>query len=281
MPVKQFKPYTPSRRHMLLPDFSELTRAEPEKSLTVGLRKKGGRNNTGMIMVRHHGGGHRRLYRRIDFKRGKSGVPAKVASVEYDPNRSAYISLLHYADGEKRYILHAVGLKVGDTVTSGPKADIKVGNALPFSAIPEGTFVHNIELIPGNGGQLARSAGSQAQLVAKDGPYAQVKMPSGEIRMFPRECMATIGQVSHTDNDRIHHGNAGRKRRLGIRPTVRGGAMNAVDHPLGGGRGKSKGNNHPQSPWGTLAKGGKTRSPKKVWNWMIVRDRRKAVQGGV
>ncbi len=275
MPAKTYKPYTPSRRTITTPDFSELTKSTPEKSLTVGLRKKAGRNNTGMIMVRHQGGGHKRAYRLIDFKRNKPGVPAKVASIEYDPNRSARIALLHYLDGEKRYIIHPAGLNVGDTVVSGPDADIKVGNALPLSKIPEGTFVHNLEMVPGRGAQLVRSAGAQAQLMAKDGPHAQLRMPSGEVRMIPRDCMATIGQVGNLEHETIVLGNAGRARHLGIRPTVRGGAMNPVDHPLGGGRGKSKGGNHPRSPWNQLSKGYKTR-PKKVWDWMIVQDRRKA-----
>ena len=280
MPVKNYKPYTPSRRHMTSADFSELTRRTPEKTLTTGLRKSGGRNNTGTIMVRHIGGGHKRAYRVVDFKRDKFGVPGKVKSIEYDPNRSARISLIQYADGEKRYIVHPVGLKVGDAVMSGPEAEIKVGNALPLSNIPEGSFLHNLELIPGKGGQLIRSAGAQAQLMAKDGPYAQVKLSSGEIRLIPRECMATLGQVSNVEHDTINFGKAGRTRHRGERPTVRGGAMNAVDHPLGGGRGKSKGNNHPRSPWNQLAKGYKTRSKRKIWGWMIVQDRRKGKLGG-
>ena len=280
MPVKSFKPTTPSRRHMTMADFSELTTERPEKSLTRGLRKTGGRNNTGMVMVRHIGGGHRRAYRLIDFKRDKVGVPGKVASIEYDPNRSARISLIHYADGEKRYILHPVGLKVGDTVMSGPEAEIKVGNTLPLDKIPDGSFIHNVELIAGKGGQLVRSAGSQAQLMSKDGPYVHLKMPSGEIRLIPRVCRATLGQVSNIEHDTINYGKAGRTRYKGERPTVRGGAMNAVDHPLGGGRGKSKGGNHPRSPWNQLAKGLKTRTRHKIWGWMIVQDRRKGKSGG-
>lgn len=280
MPIKFFKPYTPSRRHMSMADFSELTKKAPEKSLTRGLRKSGGRNNTGEVMVRHIGGGHKRSYRVIDFKRDKVGVPGKVMSMEYDPNRSAYISLINYADGDKRYILHPVGLKVGDSVTAGPDVEIKVGNALPLINIPEGSFVHNVELIPGRGAQMVRSAGGQAQLMAKDGPYAQIKLPSGEIRKVPKECMATLGQVSNIEHDTINFGNAGRSRRFGIRPTVRGGAMNAVDHPMGGGRGKSKGHNHPTSPWNQLSKGFKTRNKKKIWGWMIMQDRRKGTQAG-
>ncbi|MBI4051210.1 MAG: 50S ribosomal protein L2 [Elusimicrobia bacterium] len=281
MPVKSYRPYTPSRRFITTPDFSELTPKKPEKSLTEGLRKRGGRNNTGMIMVRHHGGGHRRRYRFIDFKRDKFGVPAKVASIEYDPNRSARIALLQYADGEKRYILHPQGLKIGETVMSGPQAEIKVGNALQLIHIPEGTFIHNLEMLPGRGAQLVRSAGGQAQLMAKEGPYAQIRMPSGEVRLVPKECMATIGQVGNLEHENIVLGNAGRRRHLGIRPTVRGGAMNATDHPSGGGRGRSKGNNHPRSPWGQLAKGFKTRNKRKVWGWMIVQDRRKGSMGTV
>lgn len=276
--VKEYKPYTPSRRTITTPDFSELTRSEPEKRLTRGLRRKGGRNNTGMIMVRHQGGGHKRLWRQVDFKREKQGVPAKVAFIEYDPNRSARIALLHYGDGDKRYILCPDGLKVGDIVSSGPQAEIKVGCALPLVSIPEGTFIHNLELIPGRGAKFVRSAGTKAQLMAKEGPYAQVKMPSGEIRLFRKDCMATIGQVGNIEHNTITLGNAGRRRHLGIRPTVRGGAMNAVDHPLGGGRGKSKGNNIPRSPWNQCSRGLKTRS-KKVWDWMIVQDRRKSKMG--
>lgn len=276
MPIKTFKPYTPSRRNMTMADFSWLTKKKPEKSLTRGLRQHGGRNNTGEIMVRHIGGGHKRAYRQIDFKRNKIGVPGKIVSIEYDPNRSARISLVQYADGEKRYILHAIGLKEGDTVMSGPEAEIKVGNALPLANIPEGSFVHNLELIPGRGGQMVRSAGSQAQLMAKDGPYAQIKLPSGEIRKVPIECVATLGQISNIEHDTISYGSAGRTRHMGERPTVRGGAMNAVNHPLGGGRGKSKGNNHPRSPWNQLSKGYKTRNKRKIWGWMIVQDRRKA-----
>lgn len=279
MPVKTFKPYTPSRRGMTMADFSELTKKAPEKSLTVGLRRKGGRNNTGMVMVRHIGGGHKRAYRLIDFKRDKAGVPGKVVSLEYDPNRSARICLVQYADGEKRYILHPVGLKIGDTVVSGPDAEIKLGNALPLSSIPLGSFVHNLELIPGKGAQMVRSAGAQAQLMAREGAYATLKLPSGEIRLVPVGCMATLGQVSNIEHDTINFGKAGRTRHRGERPTVRGGAMNAVDHPLGGGRGKSKGHNHPRSPWNQPSKGFKTRNKRKVWGWMIVQDRRKGKLG--
>ncbi|MEK9146333.1 MAG: 50S ribosomal protein L2 [Elusimicrobiota bacterium] len=275
MPVKSYKPYTPSRRHMTSADYSELTRSRPEKKLTRGLRKTGGRNNTGTIMVRHIGGGHKRSYRLIDFKRDKDGVPGKVVSIEYDPNRSARICLIHYADGDKRYILHPVGLKVGDAVASGSGAEIKTGNALALENIPDGSFIHNIELLPGKGAQMVRSAGAQAQLMGKDGPYAHIKLPSGEIRLLPRGCRATLGQISNIEHDTINYGKAGRTRHRGERPTVRGGAMNAVDHPLGGGRGKSKGGNHPKSPWNQLAKGLKTREKKKVWGWMILQDRRR------
>ncbi|MFC1678909.1 50S ribosomal protein L2 [Elusimicrobiota bacterium] len=275
MPVRSFKPYTPSRRQMTMSDFSDLTRSRPEKRLTTGLRKSGGRNNTGRIMVRHRGGGHKRRYRLIDFKRNKIGVPGKVVSIEYDPNRSARISLIHYVDGEKRYILHPVGLKVGYVVMAGPDAEIQVGNALPLIKIPDGTFIHNLELVPGKGGQMVRSAGAQAQLLGKDDKYAHVKLPSGEIRLVPSRCMGTIGQISNIEHDGIVLGKAGRNRHRGRRPTVRGTAMNACDHPLGGGRGKSKGGNHPCSPWAQLSKGLKTRSKKKVWGWMIVKDRRR------
>ena len=276
MPIKTYKPYTPSRRNMTSADYSDLTKIEPEKSLVVSLKKTGGRNNTGTIMVRHIGGGHKRAYRLVDFKREKFGVPGKVKTIEYDPNRSARICLINYADGEKRYIIHPVGLNIGDTVMNGPASEIKVGNCLPLSNIPEGSFVHNVELQPGKGAQMMRSAGTQAQLMAKDGPYAQLKLPSGEIRKVPVNCMATLGQVSNTEHNTISLGSAGRSRHRGIRPTVRGGAMNATDHPLGGGRGKSKGGNHPRSPWNQLSKGFKTRNKKKIWGWMIVQDRRRA-----
>ncbi len=274
MPIKIYKPYTPSRRFITIEDFSDITKDEPEKSLTVALKKKAGRNNSGQIMVRHRGGGHKRRYRIIDFKRDKFGIPAKVIAIEYDPNRSARIALVEYTDGEKRYILQPIGLKVGDSVVSGAEAEIKTGNTLPISRIPEGTFIHNLELMPGRGGQIIRSAGASAQLMAKEGEYAQIKMPSGEIRLFSMNCLATIGQVSNPDHANINLGNAGRKRHLGFRPTVRGTAMNAVDHPHGGGRGKSKGHNQPRSPWNQPAKGYKTRK-KKIWDWMILRRKTK------
>ncbi|MDR0291962.1 MAG: 50S ribosomal protein L2 [Elusimicrobium sp.] len=278
MPIKTFRPYTPSRRTITVADFSEITKTVPEKKLVKGMRKTGGRNNTGMVMVRHIGGGHRRAYRQIDFKREKYGIPAKVVSIEYDPNRNARICLLNYADGEKRYIIHPVGLKVGDEVMSGPAAEVKTGNCLPLKNIPEGTFIHALELKVGKGAQLVRSAGSQAQLMAKENDYAHVKMPSGEIRLIPAQCCATIGQVGNIEHNNIVIGNAGRNRHRGTKPTVRGGAMNAVDHPMGGGRGHSKGGNIPRSPWNQPSRGLKTR-PRKVWDWMIVSDRRKSKVG--
>lgn len=274
--MKTFKPYTPSRRFISVEDFSNLTKKEPEKSLVRPLRKHAGRNNFGMIMVRHQGGGHKRAYRVIDFRRNKAGVPGKVVALEYDPNRSARIALIFYADGEKRYILQAEGLKIGDTVQAGLEAEIRPGNALPLARMPEGTMVHNIELMPGGGGKLVRSAGAAAQLMAKEGDYAQVRMPSGEIRQFAKDCLATVGQVGNIDHENRVLGNAGRSRHLGIRPDVRGTAMNAVDHPHGGGRGRSKGNNQPRSPWNQPAKGYKTRR-KKIWDWMILKHRSKQI----
>ena len=275
MPVKSFNPYTPSRRTMQMADFSDLTKKAPEKRLTRGLRKTGGRNNTGMIMVRHIGGGHRRRYRVIDFKREKFGVPARVAAIEYDPNRNARIALLFYVDGDKRYIPAPLGLKIGDMVESGPRAEIRVGNALPMENIPDGTFIHAIEMVPGKGARFVRAAGAMAQLMAKEGNYALIKMPSGEIRKLLKKCMATVGQVGNIEHNTINLGNAGRKRHMGIKPTVRGAAMNATDHPLGGGRGHSKGNNVPRSPWNQPSKGFKTPTKSKIWSWMIVQDRRK------
>lgn len=276
MPVKSYNPYTPSRRFITTQDFSDITKKEPEKSLTVGLRKSGGRNNTGMVMVRHIGGGHKRKYRIIDFKRNKHNVPAVVESIEYDPNRNSRIALLKYRDGEKRYIIAPEGLKVGDEVISGTKEiPIKTGNAMPLYAIPDGTFIHCVEMRPGCGAQFARSAGSSAQVMGKEGKYVTLKMPSGELRKVLRDCFATVGRVGNSEYNTITIGNAGRKRHLGIKPTVRGGAMNSVDHPLGGGRGRSKGNNVPRSPWNQPSKGLKTRTKNKIWNWMIVQDRRK------
>lgn len=272
MPIKTFKPYTPVRRFITVEDFSDITKTEPEKSLIVPIKKKGGRNNTGQIMVRHKGGGHKRFYRIIDFKRNKLNIPAKVIAIEYDPNRSCRIALVEYNDGEKRYILQPLGLKVGDEIMSGVNAEIKIGNALPISNLPLGTFIHNMEMVVGKGGQLVRSAGTAAQLLAKEGDYAHVRMPSGEIRLLSVNCYATIGQIGNIDHENVTIGSAGRSRHMGIRPTVRGTAMNSVDHPHGGGRGKSKGNNQPRSPWNQPAKGYKTRS-KKVNDWMIIRRR--------
>ncbi|MDI6757721.1 MAG: 50S ribosomal protein L2 [Endomicrobiia bacterium] len=270
--VKSYKPYTPSRRFITTEEFGEITRSKPEKSLVVGLSKKGGRNNTGEIMVRHHGGGHKRLYRIIDFKRDKYDVPGRVAAIEYDPNRSARIALINYADGEKRYIIQPAGLKVGDAVASGDGVEIKVGNSLPLEKIPVGQILHNVELFPGKGAQLARSAGAMVQLLGKEGELAHLRLTSGEIRMVPVRCRATIGQVGNLDHENVTIGNAGRARHMGRRPTVRGTAMNAVDHPHGGGRGRSKGNNQPRSPWNQPAKGFKTR-PVKIHDWMIIRRR--------
>lgn len=275
MPIKTFKPYTPVRRFITMEDFSEITTNKPEKSLTMPAKKTGGRNNTGQVMVRFRGGEHKRFYRIIDFKRNKIGVPAKVVSIEYDPNRTSRIALLEYKDGEKRYIIQPKGLKVGDELMSGPDAEIRDGNALPLSNIPVGTFIHNLELVPGKGGQLIRSAGSAAQLLAKEDEYAHVRMPSGEIRLVLVKCYATVGQVGNIEHENMAIGSAGRNRHFGKKPHVRGTAMNATDHPHGGGRGKSKGANQPRSPWNQPAKGFKTR-PKKVWDWMIVSHRNKA-----
>jgi large subunit ribosomal protein L2 len=272
MGIKRFKPYTPSRRFMTVSDFSEITKTEPEKSLTVGFVRGTGRNNQGRITCRHKGGGHKRRYRIIDFRRNKIGVPARVAAIEYDPNRSARIALLVYADGEKRYILWPEGLKVGDTVVAGPDAEIKVGNALPLRNIPVGTIVHNVELKPGKGGQLARAAGSFAQIMGKVGDYAQLRLPSGELRLVHLDCMATVGQVGNLDHENIVLGKAGRSRWLGIRPTVRGTAMNQVDHPHGGGEGRTFGK-HPVTPWGQPTKGYKTRRAKKYSDKFIIKRR--------
>jgi large subunit ribosomal protein L2 len=260
---------------MTVSDFSEITAREPEKSLVVGLRKSGGRNMRGKVTTRHRGGGAKRAYRIIDFKRDKFGVPARVATIEYDPNRSARIALLHYADGEKRYILAPVGLQVGDEVMSGPDAEVRPGNALPLANIPIGTTVHNVELYPGRGGQMVRSAGASAQLLAKEGNYATLRLPSGEMRMVLQACMATVGQVGNVDHSNIKLGKAGRKRWLGIRPTVRGSAMSPRDHPHGGGEGRSPiGKDAPRTPWGKKALGVKTRRNKRT-NALIVRRREK------
>ena len=274
MAVKKFNPTTPSRREMTMSTFEEITTNSPEKSLLVSVKKSGGRNAHGKITVRHHGGGEKRKYRIIDFKRNKDGIPAKVATIEYDPNRSAYISLVVYVDGEKRYILAPVGLKVGDVVVSGPDADIKPGNALPLKNIPVGTVIHNIELAAGKGGQLVRSAGASAQLMAKEGNYATLRLPSGEMRYVRIECRATIGTVSNLTNDIVNIGKAGRKRHMGWRPTVRGSVMNPCDHPHGGGEGKSPvGRPGPLTPWGKPALGFKTRKHKKYSNRLIIKRR--------
>lgn len=263
MPVKKYKPTSPGRRFVSGATFEEITATEPERSLLKPLKKSGGRNRQGRITVRHRGGGHKRHYRVIDFKRDKDGVPAKVATIEYDPNRSARIALLHYRDGEKRYIIAPAGLKVGQVVVSGPEADIKVGNALPLRNIPVGTTVHNLELNPGEGGKLVRSAGASAQLMAKEGDYAHVRMPSGEVRLIHLDCRATIGQVGNEEHENITIGKAGRARWMGIRPTVRGVVMNPVDHPHGGGEGKSPiGRKTPVTPWGKPALGVRTRKRK-------------------
>jgi large subunit ribosomal protein L2 len=272
MPVRKYKPTTPGRRGASVSDFSEISKAKPEKSLTVGLRKKAGRNAQGRITTRHQGGGHKRQYRFIDFKRNKDGIPAKVASIEYDPNRSARIALLHYADGEKRYVLAAQGVKVGDKLQSGPGSDIRPGNALPLASIPVGTVVHAVELKPGAGAKMARSAGAGVQLLAKEGGFATLRMPSGEIRMVPAQCRATVGEVGNPEHELVSWGKAGRNRWRGKRPSVRGVAMNPVDHPLGGGEGKSSGGRHPTSPWGK--KEGRTRKPKPS-DKLIVRRRGK------
>jgi large subunit ribosomal protein L2 len=273
MAVRKHKPTSAGRRFQTVSEFTEVTRVEPEKSLTEGLSQKAGRNGNGRITVRRRGGGHKRLYRIIDFKRDKAGVPAKVAHVEYDPNRSARIALLHYADGEKRYILAPVGLGVGDSVTAGEEADIRPGNAMSLARIPVGTIVHNVELHPGKGGQFCRAAGTYAQVIAKEGKYALLRMPSGEIRRILMTCGATVGQVGNIHHETISLGKAGRNRWLGNRPRVRGVAMNPVDHPLGGGEGRSSGGRHPCTPWGKPTKGYKTRNPKKPSSKLIVKRR--------
>ncbi|MDI6604408.1 MAG: 50S ribosomal protein L2 [Thermoanaerobacteraceae bacterium] len=275
MGIKKYNPTSPGRREMTVSTFEEVTKDKPEKSLVRSLNKTGGRNVYGRITVRHHGGGHKRKYRIIDFKRDKDGVPGKVAAIEYDPNRSAYIALIHYLDGEKRYIIAPYGLKVGDLIQSGEDADIKIGNALPLYSIPVGTIIHNIELTAGKGGQMVRSAGAQAQLMAKEGDYVQIRMPSSEVRKVRSNCRATIGQVSNLDHENISIGKAGRSRWLGIRPTVRGSVMNPVDHPHGGGEGKAPiGHPGPMTPWGKPALGYKTRKKKKVSDKMILKRRK-------
>ncbi len=274
MAIKRYNPYTPSRRHMTVSAFDEITKSTPEKSLVVHIKKNSGRNNQGKITVRHKGGGAKIKYRMIDFKRNKDGIPAKVAGIEYDPNRTANIALIVYADGAKSYILAPVGLKVGDTVMNGPEAEVRVGNALPMRAIPVGANIHNIEMKPGKGGQLVRSAGNVAQLMAKEGKYATVKLPSGEMRLLPLDCRATIGQVGNIDHELVHIGKAGRKRHMGIRPTVRGSVMNPNDHPHGGGEGRAPiGRPSPMTPWGKPAMGYKTRKKHKASNKYIIRRR--------
>lgn len=275
MAIIKLKPVTPGTRFRSNSSFEEITKNSPEKSLTVPLKKSGGRNNLGRVTSRHRGGGHKRRYRVIDFRRDKIGIPAKVFSIEYDPNRTSRIALLHYADGEKRYILAPEGLKVGATITAGPGSEIIIGNALPLKEMPLGSFVHNVELKPGKGGQLGRSAGSSLQLLAKEGNFAQLKMPSGEIRKVKLECIATYGIVGNAEQENISLGKAGRSRWLGIRPHVRGVAMNPVDHPMGGGEGKTSGGGHPVSPWGQKAKGLKTRRNKKESNKFIIKRRNK------
>jgi large subunit ribosomal protein L2 len=279
MPIRRYKPTSAGRRFMSVSTFEEITKKAPEKSLLEPVTKKGGRNNNGRITTRHQGGGHKRRYRVIDFKRQKDGIPAKVAAIEYDPNRSARIALLHYVDGEKAYILAPSQLRVGAMVQSGADADIKVGNALPLENIPTGTLVHNVELKPGQGAKMARSAGSGIQLVAKDQGYAVLRLPSGEMRRVPVTCRATVGQVGNVDHQNINWGKAGRSRWKGKRPAVRGSAMNPVDHPHGGGEGKSKGGRHPVTPWGVPTLGKRTRSKHKESNKLIVRSRRRGKEG--
>lgn len=276
MGIKRFKPYTPSRRHMTVSTFEEITKSTPEKSLVVHLKKNSGRNNQGKLTVRHKGGGAKIKYRLVDFKRNKDGIPATVKAIEYDPNRTANIALICYADGTKSYILAPVGLTVGDTVMSGEQAEVKVGNAIPMKLIPVGANIHNIEMKPGKGGQLVRAAGNVAQLMAKEGKYATVKLPSGEMRLLPIECKATIGQVGNLDHELVHIGKAGRKRHMGIRPTVRGSVMNPNDHPHGGGEGRAPiGRPGPMTPWGKPALGYKTRKKHKASNKYIIHRRDK------
>jgi large subunit ribosomal protein L2 len=275
MPIRNPKPTSPGRRFVTYPDFAEVTRSQPEKSLTEGLTKSGGRNVHGRKTSRHRGGGAKRLYRKIDFKRRKDGVPAKVAEIEYDPNRSAYIALLHYADGEKRYILAPQRLRVGMTVQSGPGADIRVGNSLPLASMPSGTVVHNVELVPGRGGQLGRAAGAGIQLLAKEGDHVTLRLPSGEMRMVRGECRATVGTIGNSDHQNVKVGKAGRKRHMGVRPQTRGTAMNPVDHPHGGGEGSTTPGRHPVTPWGKPTLGYRTRKKRKPSDRYIVRGRRR------
>ena len=275
MPIRKPKPTSPGRRFVSYPDFAEVTRSRPEKSLTEGLKKSGGRNANGRKTSRHRGGGAKRLYRRIDFKRLKYGVPAKVAEIEYDPNRTSYIALLHYADGEKAYILAPARLRVGATVQSGPDADIRVGNSLPLASMPPGTVVHNVELVPGRGGQLGRAAGIGIQLLAKDGGYATLRLPSGEMRLVRADCRATVGTVGNSDHQNVKIGKAGRKRHMGVRPQTRGTAMNPVDHPHGGGEGSTTAGRHPVTPWGVPTLGYRTRKKGKTSDRYIVRGRKR------
>ena len=275
MPTKKLKPTTPGSRHRVKPTFEDVTEAKPQKSLTKGKHQSGGRNRLGRITSRHRGGGHKRKYRHIDFKRDKHGIPAKVQTIEYDPNRSARIALLAYADGEKRYIIAPAKLNVGDTVMSGPDVEPDRGNAMPMGSMPPGTFIYNVELSPGKGGQLCRSAGTQAQMVAKTERYVTVKLPSGETRMILGTCYATVGTTSNPDHFNTTKGKAGRSRWKGVRPSTRGVAKNPVDHPMGGGEGKASGG-HPRSPWGQSAKGKKTRKPKKLSSKYIIRSRKKS-----
>jgi len=275
MGIKTYRPYTETRRFQTGLTFEELTSSRPHKPLLEPKSRISGRNNRGELTIWHRGGGHKRHYRIVDFKRDKMGIPARVATIEYDPNRSAFIALLHYADGEKRYILAPSGLKVGDKVVSGPEADIVTGNALPLKSIPAGTLIHNIELRPGKGGQMVRSAGSAAQLLAKEGEYAQIRLPSGEVRKVLMDCVATIGQVGNLDHENISIGKAGRKRWMGRRPTVRGVAMNPVDHPHGGGEGKTSGGRNPVTPWGQPTRGYKTRNNKLTDRFIVKRREKK------
>ena len=277
MALRVLKPITPGTRHYSVPAFTEITESEPYRKLTAPLKKSGGRNNTGRITSRHRGGGHKRRYRIIDFKRNKVGISATVETIEYDPNRSARIALLKYEDGEHRYIIAPDKIKVGDTISTGPDSEYKDGNALPLKKIPAGLFIHNIEMKPGKGGQIARSAGTSVQLLSNEGKFAILKMPSGEIRMVPNDCYATLGVVSNTDHENIMLGKAGRKRWLGVRPQTRGMAMNPIDHPMGGGEGTSKsggGRLHPRSPWGQIAKGLKTRKKRNLSSKYIIRSRK-------
>lgn len=273
MAVRKLKPTSPGRRFQTVSDFEEVTRSTPEKSLTIGLTKKAGRNSYGRVTMRRRGGGHKRLYRLVDFKRDKFDIPATVAQIEYDPNRTARIALLHYADGEKRYILAPLGIQQGDKIEAGETVDIKPGNAMPMGKIPVGTIIHNIELAPGKGGQFCRAAGTYAQLIAKEGKYALLRMPSGEVRKVLLSCIATVGQVGNVNHENISLGKAGRNRWLGRRPKVRGVAMNPVDHPLGGGEGRSSGGRHPVTPWGIPTKGYKTRDKKKSSSKLIIKRR--------